>query len=119
MRHPLSAGGVLLFGLYARQITFMQHRRKGIAMPEQSLLGPKLLDVFTPEQIEELRAEMVPSSQAKIVRFQLNGQTLTIENGRLQPKGINVIYQTHYWNFAKATAEKIALALKVKAVFSD
>jgi hypothetical protein len=88
-------------------------------MSEQSPLGPKLLDVFTPEQIEQLRTEMVPCSQAEIVRFLLNGQALSIETGHLQPKGINIIHQVHYWNFTKATAEKIAHALCVKAVFSE
>jgi hypothetical protein len=37
----------------------------------------------------------------------------------LQPKGIKVIYQYVYWNSTRATAEKIAAALNVKAIFSE
>ena len=36
-------------------------------------LGPKLSDAYSPEQIEALRAEMVPRSQATPVRFQHHG----------------------------------------------
>jgi hypothetical protein len=33
-------------------------------MKQPNLHGPKLADVYTPEQIEALRRELVPSSQA-------------------------------------------------------
>ena len=82
-------------------------------------LGPKLSDAYSPEQIEALRAEMVPYSQATPVRFQHHGQTLSIHSGQLQPRGINVIHQNVYWNFTEGTAKKIAAALNVNAVFSE
>ena len=82
-------------------------------------LGPKLSDVYSSEQIEALRTEMVPFSQATPVRFQHHGQTLSIQSGHLQPRGINVIHQTVYWNFTKETAKKVAVALNVKLVFSE
>jgi hypothetical protein len=95
------------------------HRRSSSTMKQPNLHGPKLADVYTPEQIEALRRELVPSSHATPVRFQLNGQTIFLESGYLQPKGIKVIYQYVYWNSTRATAEKIAAALNVKAIFSE
>lgn len=82
-------------------------------------VGPKLSDAFTPEEIEAIKAEMVPYDQATVVRFLHNGQNLTIQTGRLMAKGINVIHQTVYWNFTRETAKRIAAALKVTAVFSE
>ena len=84
-------------------------------MTQPTVHGPKLSDVYTSGQIEALRGEMVPCPQATPVRFQHNGQTIFLLSGNLQPKGINVIH----WNFARATAEKIAAALNVKAIFSE
>ena len=88
-------------------------------MTQPTVHGPKLSDVYTSGQIEALRGEMVPCPQATPVRFQYNGQTLFLLSGNLQPKGINVIHQNFYWNFTRATAEKIAAALNVKAIFSE
>lgn len=72
---------------------------------------------LTPEQIAEIRAEMVP--QGIPVRFQQAGRTLDISTGHLQPKGINVIHQIHYWKFTKETSLKIAQWLGAKAVFAE
>ena len=74
---------------------------------------------MTEEQIAEIKAEMVPSKDAAIVRFQVQGQTLNICSGELQPKGINVMHQQVYWNFTKETAKKIAGWLGAKCVFSE
>lgn len=88
-------------------------------MPQQATTGPKLADVFTPEEIVELRNELVPSSQATPVRFQFQGQTVILETGDLQGKGINVMYQHVYWNFTRETARKIAAAMQLNPVFSQ
>jgi len=76
-----------------------------------------MANTLTPEQIDEIRAEMVPNGTP--VRFQIGGQTLDISTGRLQPKGINVIHQIHYWKFTKDTSEKIAKWVGAKPIYSD
>lgn len=73
---------------------------------------PKL----TQSQIQELQRELVANGHP--VRFLFNGRCVNIENGELQPKGINVIYHLVYWNFTRETSKKIAKWLSVKAVFS-
>jgi len=77
--------------------------------------GPKL----SGEQIQRFKSQMVDS--ATPVRFLYRGQCLDIVTGDLQAKGINVIYQRHYWNFTAATAREIAKALgtDVRAVLSE
>lgn len=75
--------------------------------------------MLTPEQIAEVQKELVPSSQTKPVRFLVGGQNLNVENGRLLPKGVNVMYHQVYWNMPKATAEKVAAWVGAKAVFSE
>lgn len=85
----------------------------------RSHLGPKLADVFSRDEIEALKNEMVPSAAASPVRFLHDGQNLNILSGRLMQRGTNVIYQIVYWNFTRTTAEKIAAALRVRAVFSE
>lgn len=71
---------------------------------------------LTDEQLTEVEDEMV--SNGIPCRFQINGQTLDIETRELQPKGINVIRQIHYWGFTRETANKIANWLNCKVVFS-
>jgi len=81
--------------------------------------GPKLADVFRPEEIDALKSELVPAENATPVRFLHHGQNLTIQSGRLMPKGVNVIHQIVYWNFTRETATRIAKALNVSPVFSE
>lgn len=57
---------------------------------------------LTAAQCAEVRAELV--KQGAPVRFMVNGRALNIITGELQPRGINVIYQVCYWNFARDTA---------------
>jgi hypothetical protein len=73
--------------------------------------------MLTETQIAEVRSEMVKDGTP--VRFQINGQTLNLTTGELQPKGINVLYQLVYWNFTKETSKKIAEWTGSKPVFSD
>lgn len=78
---------------------------------------------LNPEQIAEVKAEMVPMGTP--VRFLFSGRNLNISTGELLPRGVNVIYHHVYWNFTKATAHKILGWLndrswgEVKAVFSE
>lgn len=97
----------------------MPEREIAMAETITEQLGPRLTDAFSAEEITALKAEMVPSSVASPVRFLHDGRNLNIQSGRLMQRGTNVIYQTVYWNFTRATAEKIASALHVKAVFSE
>ena len=53
------------------------------------------------------------------VRFQHEGCTVDITTGASQKKGINIIYQRHYWKFDKVTSLEIALLTGTKAVFSE
>lgn len=73
--------------------------------------------MLTEAQIAEVKSEMVKNGTP--VRFQINGQTLNLTTGELQPRGINVLYQLVYWNFTKETAKKIAGWTNSKPVFSD
>lgn len=75
---------------------------------------PKLTEV----QKEEVLKELVPESKGVPVRFQLDGRTMDIITGELQPKSINVIYQNFYWRFSRETSLKIAKWLGVEAIFS-
>jgi hypothetical protein len=77
--------------------------------------GPKVSDFFSPQEIEALKAEQVPSGVP--VRFLYQGRNLNISNGRLMTKGVNIIYQVVYWNFLRETSKKIAQALGVEAIF--
>lgn len=72
---------------------------------------------LTPEQIAEIKSEMIASGPP--VRFQVAGQTVDICTGQLQPRGINVIHQIHYWRFTKDTTLKIARWLGASPVFSE
>ena len=75
---------------------------------------------LTPEQIEEVKAEVVPCKDATPVRFLVNGQAFAnICIGEMHSKGCNVMHQTVYWNFTKETAKKIAGWLGARAVFSE
>ena len=76
--------------------------------------GPKLTD----EQIRHFKAQMIKDGTP--VRFLYRGHCLDITTGVLQHKGINVIYQRHYWNFAAETAKEIAKSLgsDVRAILS-
>jgi hypothetical protein len=80
-------------------------------------IGPKLADFFSPAELEEIKAEFVQVGVP--VRFLDNGRNLNIATGELMPKGVNVIYQTVYWQLARETANKIATRLGVRAVFSE
>jgi hypothetical protein len=77
--------------------------------------GPNL----TPEDVMYFKGLMV--SHGIPVRFLYRGQCLNILTGELQKKGINVIFQRHYWNFTRETAKEIVLRLgqDVRAVFSE
>lgn len=77
--------------------------------------GPKL----TPEQAAEVRDEMAPGGVP--VRFVFHGQCLDIQTGALQSKGINGIYQRHYWHFSRETSNKVVKFLggAVRAEFSN
>jgi hypothetical protein len=79
------------------------------------MTGPRL----SPQDIEYFKWRMVPDGTP--VRFLYRGQCLNILTGALQKKGINVIFQRHYWNFTKETAKEIALRLgrDVQPVFSE
>lgn len=80
---------------------------------------------LTEDQITEIKNEIIDLKNKPIdkifpVRFMYNGQCISsLKELTLQPKGINVIYQTHYWNFTKQTALKIANWIGCKAVFSE
>ncbi len=75
---------------------------------------------LTQEQVMELKGEMVSAKEAQIVRFLYNGQNLNLITGELMSKGVNVMNQVVYWNFNKATIDKILKYLPgVKAVFSE
>lgn len=86
----------------------MEFKRKG-----KERIMPKLNDA----QVAEVSLEMVKHGVP--VRFLHNGQCLNLITGEVQPKGINIMYQTVYWNFTKATSKKIAGWLNIKAVFSQ
>ncbi len=79
----------------------------------------KIASIFmlTPEQVIIVKKQMVQNGVP--VRFQINGQTMNISTGELQPKGINIINQLVYWNFSKDTSKQIAEWLYCKAVFSE
>lgn len=74
---------------------------------------------LTPGEVAMVKAEMVPPESTHPVRFQTQGLTMNIVTGYLQPKGINVIHQTHYWAFPRETALRIAALTGTKAVFSE
>ncbi len=67
--------------------------------------GPKLNN----EQIGRFKVQMV--GRGTPARFLYKGQCLNIVTGELQKKGINIIYQRHYWNFTADTAREIAKTL--------
>lgn len=73
-------------------------------------------NTLTPEQKEEIKAEMVPMGKGSPVRFKKDGGTLNISTGEIT-KGGNVINQVAYWNFTKDTSKKIAKMLGARAVF--
>ena len=70
---------------------------------------------MTPEQIAEVKAEMVANGLP--VRFLVNGRALNLSTGELQQKGINVIHQMCYWNFTRETSKKIAKWLNATPIF--
>jgi len=74
--------------------------------------GPKL----DKDQLAEVKGEMVQNGVP--VRFMRNGASLDIVTGETVKKGANVMHQIVYWSFTKATANKIAKWLGVKAAFS-
>ncbi len=78
--------------------------------------GPKLTDHFSPEEIEQLKSEIVLVGVP--VRFLHEGHNLNIVTGALMPRGANVIYQTFYWRLTRDTAARIAEKLGVRAEFS-
>jgi hypothetical protein len=75
--------------------------------------GPRL----TEDQVAHFKSALVKPGTP--VRFLHNGGALNIITGHVQPRGINVIYQQVYWNFARETALEIARLLNVSAVFSE
>ena len=75
--------------------------------------GPRL----TEDQVAHFKAALVKPGIP--VRFLHKGGALNIITGNVQPRGINVIYQQFYWNFARETALEIAKLLNVRAVFSE
>ncbi len=79
--------------------------------------GPKLAEIFSPAEIEEIKAEFVLVGVP--VRFLHNGRNLNIVTGELMPKGVNVLYQTVYWRLTRETANKIATRRGVRAVFGE
>jgi|APSaa5957512622_1039677.scaffolds.fasta_scaffold00991_4 hypothetical protein len=74
--------------------------------------GPKL----DKDQLAEVKGEMI--SNGVPVRFMSGGASLDIVTGETVKKGVNVMHQIVYWNFSKATANKIAKWLGVKTAFS-
>ncbi len=74
--------------------------------------GPKL----DKDQLAEAKSEMVKDGVP--VRFMSGGASLDIVTGEVVKKGANVMHQIVYWNFTKATANKIAKWLGVRAAFS-
>jgi hypothetical protein len=77
--------------------------------------GPKL----SREQVQQFESRMVQHGTP--ARFLYRGHCLDIVTGDLQDKGINIIYQRHYWNFTSDTAREIEKALgnDVRAILSE
>jgi len=76
-------------------------------------------DKLTPEQVDEIRGEVIEAKRTHPVRFTRDGYTFDILTGESTPPHVNVMYKVHYWNFSRATAMKIAKWLGMKAVFSE
>jgi len=72
---------------------------------------------LTKDQEDEVRGEMVKNGTP--VRFMSRGGSLNILTGDVTRKGANVMHQTVYWNFNKATAKKIAKWLGARVAFSE
>jgi hypothetical protein len=72
---------------------------------------------FTDEQMQHIFSEMRDNSTP--VRFLINGQTVNIETCCRYPKGINVIYLPHYWDFPRKLALEIASWIGAKCVFGE
>lgn len=71
------------------------------------------------KQTLKIWTEVVPTKEAKPVRFLLNGEAVDIYTGHIYSRGTNIIHQPVYWNFTPCTAKKIAKWLGLKAVFSN
>lgn len=69
----------------------------------EELRGPSL----TQEQLDKLRTYKVKKENLVPCRFMFKGQALNIYTGKLDKKGVNVMYQTHYWNFDTKLARMI------------
>lgn len=75
---------------------------------------------LTPEQIAEIRSEMVTLTGGVPVRFLVNGCCVSnLETGETSSRGSNVIYHQVYWGFTRETSKKIAGWLGANAVFSE
>jgi hypothetical protein len=83
--------------------------------PRAGGFAPEKHRLTHPKRVRQILSERV--SQGLPVRFMYKGKAMDISTGWLAPKGTNVMYQPVYWNFTRATANKIAKWLGVKAVF--
>jgi len=67
------------------------------------------------QQVIEVKKELIENGTP--CKFFINKQNIEIVNGNVLPKGINTIYQYHYYSFTKKTAKKIASWLGAKVYF--
>jgi hypothetical protein len=71
---------------------------------------------LTPIQIAAVGKEIVKTGVP--VRFMVGGRAVNnLQTLELDAKGINVMYQTHYWCFTRSTAKKIARWIGATPVF--
>lgn len=72
---------------------------------------------LTAEEISAIKPKLVRNGVP--VRFMHEGCACNIETGAKQPKGINVIYQWHWWNFTREVAKEVAQLTGTKPIFSE
>ena len=74
---------------------------------------------LTPEQVAEVKAELVPWRDTRPCRFLMDGQAMDLITGELASKGSNVMYHPVYWNLTADTAKKVTDWTGTKVVFSE
>jgi hypothetical protein len=74
---------------------------------------------LTPEQVVEVKAELVSWRETQPCRFLKGGQAMDLLSGDLASKGSNVMYHPVYWNLTADTAKKVAGWTGTKVVFSE
>lgn len=74
---------------------------------------------LTEEQIESIKARMVPMGAGVPVRFLDGGCAVNISTGEKCSKGSNVIYHPVYWTFTRELAKEVAAMTETKPVWSN